>query len=86
MWKMFYVLFIPSGNDDDSQLNNRTLINLSPKSRWSSFPFYLDSSCEVKDVICGVKYAKHKGYKVHEPTEHLSFIFIQHVTTLIVTA
>ena len=37
MWKMFYVLFIPSGNDDDndSWLNDRTLINLSPKSRWS---------------------------------------------------
>lgn len=42
MWKMFYVLFIPSGNDiddDDSWLNDRTLINLSPKSRWSSILF-----------------------------------------------
>lgn len=87
MWKMFYVLFIPSGNDDDddSQLNYRTLINLSPKSRWSSLPFYLDSSCEMKWVICSVKYAKHKGYKTHEPTEHLSYIFIQHVTMLTVT-
>lgn len=88
MWKMFYVLFIPSGNDDDdddSQLNNRTLINLSPKPRCSYLPFYLDSSCEMKWVICGVKYAKHKGYKIHEPTEHLSYIFIQHVTALIAT-
>lgn len=41
MWKMFYVLFIPSGydDDDDSWLNDRTLINLSPKSRWSSIFF-----------------------------------------------
>lgn len=39
--KMFYVLFILSANgnnddDDGSLINDGTLINLSPKSRWSS--------------------------------------------------
>lgn len=45
MWKMFYVLFIPSGNDgndDDSWLNGRTLINLSPKSTMEFYPFWLN--------------------------------------------
>ena len=47
MWKMFYVLFIPSGNDDDdndddSWLNGRTLINLSPKLTMEFYPFWLN--------------------------------------------
>lgn len=40
MWKMFYVLFIPGNDaDGDSWLNNRTLINLSSKSRQSYILF-----------------------------------------------
>lgn len=48
--KLFYVLFILSGNDDDdddSLLNGRTLINLSPKSKWDSVLF----GCCTKQCI-----------------------------------
>lgn len=35
MWKMFYVLFIPYCNYDDSYINSRTLINFTPYRTWS---------------------------------------------------
>lgn len=98
MWKMFYVLFIPSGNDDDdSWLNDRTLINLSLNVNMEFLSFLIGLiNCVYIYIYISLRTIWSQDTCANKPTgvtlhiylisflQHLSYVFILHITALIV--